>query len=125
MTKTEITKYKKILEARAIELEKATWRRDAIKIEVSAESLERRLLATDREFAVRALELESVKLRETRAALNRIEDGDYGICQECDEDISQRRLAALPWAALCIRCQEANDCGCGAKHEWPVLALAA
>ena len=125
MTKTEIKKIQGILETRVIELSAATRRRDGIAIEKSAESLESRLLAVDREFAFRTLEAESVKLREVRAALQRIREGTYGTCIECEEEISPRRLAAVPAAALCIRCQEAADCRCGAMNASPSLAMAA
>jgi len=40
------------------------------------------------------------------AALARIESGDYGICLRCDEPISSKRLAAIPWASRCIACEE-------------------
>lgn len=40
------------------------------------------------------------------AALERIENGDYGECEECAEKITETRLKAIPWAAFCIECQE-------------------
>jgi DnaK suppressor protein len=43
------------------------------------------------------------------SALIRTQDGSFGTCVHCDGDISRRRLEAVPWAALCIRCQEAAD----------------
>lgn len=39
-----------------------------------------------------------------RAALERIEDGSYGICPKCGDDISAERLDAVPYAALCRKC---------------------
>ena len=42
-------------------------------------------------------------------ALRRIEDGSFGVCLHCEEDISPKRLAAVPWAAFCIQCQEIAD----------------
>jgi DnaK suppressor protein len=42
-------------------------------------------------------------------ALERIDKHTYGLCAECDSQISEKRLAALPWAKCCIRCQEAAD----------------
>lgn len=39
-------------------------------------------------------------------ALQRIQEGTFGYCQGCDEPISQKRLKALPWALLCISCQQ-------------------
>jgi RNA polymerase-binding protein DksA len=40
------------------------------------------------------------------AALQRIETGDYGICDECGAEISEKRLEIVPYAALCIKCAE-------------------
>ncbi len=125
MTKSEVNQFRKVLTARVIELNSATRRRDAIVIEKSAEDLESRIRAVEREVAVRTLESDAAKLREATAALERIQDGTYGICLDCEEAISPRRLAALPWASLCIRCQEAADCDCGANHGRPVFAMAA
>ena len=125
MTKEEVSKLQRILEATVMELGRSIRRRDEIFIEKSADEIDQILYANQREFAVRSMEAESIKLRATRAALHRIQEGTYGICLECEEDISPKRLAALPTAALCIRCQEANDCGCAAKDVRPLLAMAA
>jgi RNA polymerase-binding transcription factor len=125
MTKTEINNFRRALETRVIEFEQATRQRDAIQIEGSADAFDRRLQASAREFAVKRLEIETAKLREARAALQRIEEGTYGICVECEEPVSTLRLKALPWASLCIRCQETEDCRCGARSARPVLAMAA
>src|SRR5437763_112426 len=45
-------------------------------------------------------------LREVSGALHRIEHETYGICAECEEPISPKRLDAVPWARYCITCQE-------------------
>jgi DnaK suppressor protein len=45
-------------------------------------------------------------LREVSDALVRIEQGSYGVCLECEEPISAKRLEALPWARYCVSCQE-------------------
>ena len=45
-------------------------------------------------------------LREVADALHRIEQGNYGICPECEEPISAKRLDAVPWARYCVTCQE-------------------
>lgn len=42
-------------------------------------------------------------------ALRKIDEGTFGICEECDEPISQKRLAARPEAPLCIQCKEAQE----------------
>ena len=50
--------------------------------------------------------LEMKLLREVEAALRRIEQGTYGVCHECEEPISSKRLDAVPWAKYCVTCQE-------------------
>ncbi len=45
-------------------------------------------------------------LREISGALHRIDGGSYGICMECEEPISSKRLDAVPWARYCVACQE-------------------
>ena len=65
--------------------------------------------ATERELAIRNLDRDSQLLRHVRVALRRIEDDNFSVCLHCEEDISPKRLAAVPWAALCIQCQEIAD----------------
>jgi DnaK suppressor protein len=45
-------------------------------------------------------------LREISGALHRIDGGTYGICMECEQPISSKRLDAVPWARYCVSCQE-------------------
>jgi DnaK suppressor protein len=45
-------------------------------------------------------------LREIADALLRLDHGTYGVCMECEEPISQKRLDAVPWARYCVKCQE-------------------
>jgi DnaK suppressor protein len=45
-------------------------------------------------------------LREISDALQRIDQGTYGTCMECEEPISSKRLEAVPWARHCVTCQE-------------------
>jgi DnaK suppressor protein len=46
------------------------------------------------------------QLRNIEAALARIEEGTFGICSTCNEDIAPRRLHAVPWTEHCLHCQE-------------------
>ena len=109
MTKTELNKFKKILEAKQDELEQIVRKRDAITIEKSADALDEVQHAAERELAIRNLDRESNLLRNVRSALRRIEDGSFGVCMHCEEEISPKRLAAVPWTPLCIQCQEQAD----------------
>jgi DnaK suppressor protein len=45
-------------------------------------------------------------LRAIDAAITRIEEGNYGVCTMCGEDISIARLKAVPWTSVCIQCKE-------------------
>jgi len=125
MNNNEISRFKRTLQTMVMELDSSLGRRESIFVEKSADQLDQLLGARDRELAVRNLENKSTRLREARAALRRIDSGTFGLCVECDEPISVRRLNALPAAALCIRCQEADDCNCGASSSRPVFAMAA
>ena len=109
MTKTEMNKFKKILENKQDELERIVRNRDAITIEKSADALDEVQHASERELAIRNLDRESNLLRNVRSALRRIDDESFGICMHCEEEISPKRLAAVPWAPFCIQCQEQAD----------------
>ena len=109
MTKTDLTKYRNMLEAKQAELEQFMRNREGITIEKSPDALDEVQHAAERELAIRNLDRESNLLRNVRAALRRIDDGSYGICLHCEEDISPKRLNAVPWAPYCISCQEQAD----------------
>src|SRR5271166_2929912 len=109
MTPSELNRYQGILTAKIAELERFTRHRADIVIERSADQLDDIQQASERALAVCNLDREFNQLQLARAALRRIQDGSFGTCQHCDEDIHPKRLAAAPWAALCIRCQEALD----------------
>jgi RNA polymerase-binding transcription factor DksA len=63
------------------------------------------------EYRVQAVLDASVlaRLAELDGALQRIDDGTYGRCVRCGSTIGRDRLEAIPHAALCVRCQEADD----------------
>lgn len=44
-------------------------------------------------------------------ALERIEDDEYGTCQNCEKEINPKRLDAIPWARYCLSCQELVEQG--------------
>ena len=109
MTKTEIKKYRKILEAKQAELARVLRNRDGITIEKSADALDEVQHAAERELAIRNLDRESNLLRLVRLALHRMDEGVYGTCMHCEEDVNPKRLHAVPWAPYCIQCQEMAD----------------
>ena len=44
-------------------------------------------------------------------ALERIDDDEYGLCQNCENEINPKRLDAIPWARYCLNCQELVEQG--------------
>lgn len=55
---------------------------------------------------LRLLQIDAKLLRAIEAAIERIENGTYGICTSCEEEISIARLNAVPWTSVCIACKE-------------------
>ena len=108
MTKTEVDRFRAVLTTTVSELVR-TRNRDGITVERSADQLDDIQAASQCALAVCSLDREFNQLRDVRAALRRIQEGNFGICQECEEEIHPKRLAAVPWATFCIRCQEAAD----------------
>lgn len=105
----ELHRVQILLEARATELECGIHHREAIAIEQSPDQIDEIQTASDRDLAISKIDRQSKELRDVRAALRRIRDGRFGVCEQCDEDIASKRLAAIPWASLCIGCQEAEE----------------
>lgn len=113
MNKTDLEKYKAMLLVKQAELSKGLANREDIAIQKTPDALDEVQLAGERELAIRNLDRESSLLRNVKAALMRINDGSYGICMHCEEEIKPKRLEAVPWTPYCIRCQEAAD-----RHEF-------
>ena len=61
--------------------------------------------------ALAVSENESRQLLLIDEALLRIEDDEYGSCQNCENQINPKRLAAIPWARYCLNCQELLEQG--------------
>src|SRR5436190_20734311 len=61
----------------------------------------------DIEFAL--IQMKSETLNKINDALVRLENGDYGNCFECGEEIAEKRLRALPFAVRCKDCEEARE----------------
>lgn len=55
---------------------------------------------------IRLLQTDAKLLRAIEAAIARIENGEYGICTICSQEISVPRLTAVPWTSVCIACKE-------------------
>ncbi len=97
------------LERKQAELAGALRQRDGIAIEKCADQMDEIQYAVERDLEIRNVDRDSTLLREVKAALGRIHDGSFGTCADCDLEINPKRLAAVPWALRCIKCQEAAD----------------
>ena len=109
MTRSELNRFRMILDSKGAELARELRRRDGIAVDRTPDELEEVQFAADRDLTTRNLERGSNVLRSVRAALERIAEGTYGTCLDCEEEISHKRLQAVPWATLCLACQEQTD----------------
>ena len=109
MSDVNINEFRRVLEEKKKELLAGGSDREEILIENAAEDFDRLQQQLNREVAIRNLDRESKLLKEVQAALNRMDEGMFGTCLRCEEDIPEKRLKALPWAAYCVPCQEAID----------------
>jgi DnaK suppressor protein len=67
------------------------------------------------------MEMQADTCRRIDEALQRLEQGTYGSCEECDEEIPPARLQALPFATLCRTCQELQeDAPAGERRSLPI-----
>ncbi len=77
--------------------------------ELFADPADRATAESDRSFTLRIRDRERRLIRKIQNALQRIDDGTYGVCEECGEDISIARLKARPVTRLCINCKSKQE----------------
>ncbi len=65
----------------------------------------------EQEFTLSLMESEEVTLERIEAALERVEDGTYGTCEECGVKIPKMRLNAIPYALMCVKCASQSEQG--------------
>jgi DnaK suppressor protein len=118
MSKKEYTKVRKNLEGKLAELVKAD-RRSELITERSNDPMDQIQSRIDLDMAVVALNTDFRTKRAVETAISLLETGEYGICQECGEPINPKRLEAIPWTVLCVRCQEARDAQVETEQEEP------
>jgi DnaK suppressor protein len=101
--------FQEVLERKQAELDRMLRERTGIAIEKSADQIDEIQCASERDLTIGNADREFTLLRDVKAALQRIHDGSFGTCAECEWAISPKRLAAVPWAPRCIQCQNAAD----------------
>ncbi len=121
MNKTDLKFFKELLMKKKMDLAKGidhiandalkTSQRDAAG-DLSAYSLHMADMATDnydREFSLGLADNEQKILNRINEALEKITDNKFGLCQLCEKKISKVRLKAVPYAELCVPCQEKQE----------------
>ena len=63
----------------------------------------------DREISFILTDREREKVQEIQEALERVDEGTYGMCESCESEIAEARLAALPFTRLCVNCQAERE----------------
>ena len=63
----------------------------------------------ERDILLRLRDRESKLMVKIKEALEKIENGTFGVCEECGEEISLKRLRARPMATLCIECKHEQE----------------
>ena len=79
---------------------------EEIKLENTEDEADRATISHNKVPLYNLHESDFMRLRFIQEALKALDRGQYGECLRCGEDINEKRLVAVPWAMLCIRCQE-------------------
>ncbi len=77
--------------------------------EICADPADRATVESDRAFTLRIRDRERKLIKKIRAALQRLDDGVFGVCDDCGEDIGVPRLNARPVTKLCINCKSKQE----------------
>lgn len=112
MRKSDLTRFKKLFENRIREYSKSmkVLREDfVVNDEEKMDEVDHAAADMEASVQVRLRNRDVMNLNELRQALSRIEEGSFGECESCSEDIEVRRLEARPTAVLCVSCQEEEE----------------
>ena len=106
---SELNRYRAILHNKRSEIRDGNRSRGTLELQPTADEMDQIQEAQERDLAIGAFDRSAKLLHDVKSALSRIRTGKFGICVDCECDISMRRLGALPWASTCIVCQEEAD----------------
>src|SRR4029434_7614769 len=79
---------------------------DEIKVENTEDEGDLAIISHARELFYNLQEGDLARLRSIEEAMEGVVRGQYGECIRCDDDINEKRLEVVPWATMCLRCQE-------------------
>jgi len=110
MTTNKLTQTRQRLSAECANLIKSINRSriaaEEIKVENTEDEGDLATISHNRDLLYNLHETDFARLRFMQEAIKAIDRGDYGECVRCGEDINEKRLEAVPWAKMCIHCQE-------------------
>jgi DnaK suppressor protein len=98
-------KYRLSLNTKIDQIKRDRIRREAIAVENAPDAMDQRQLLIDRELAVAVIDYESELAREIANALQRVDEGTYGRCEDCGASITTSRPDVVPWTRYCKTCQ--------------------
>ena len=93
---------------------------EEIKLENTEDEGDLAAISHERELLYNLHESDFARLRFIQQAMKAMDRGQYGECVGCGEDINEKRLEAVPWATMCVRCQEETE----AEHISSRMVLA-
>lgn len=115
MDKKRLDTYKKKLQAKRDELVTAISRTEeegrAADEDTTVDLADKAANSYTKEFLFGQTNADRNLLALIEKALKRVKDGTFGQCANCEEEMQQKRLDAVPWAAYCIECQEKQERG--------------
>jgi DnaK suppressor protein len=79
------------------------------RLESAMDSGDQALLDLEREMGISLQEMRNKERQLIDNAITRLNEGSYGMCADCGEEISEKRLEALPFATLCVACQSKRE----------------
>ena len=82
---------------------------EEIKLEKTEDEGDLASISHDRHLLYNLCEGGFVHLRFIQEAIKALDRGQYGECSRCGKDIGEKRLQGVPWATMCIRCQEETE----------------
>ena len=110
MDRARLAKFRNVLQARQQELARivsvSQEHGRSVVEDYPQDAAERASIYASKEFFFAHSTQEQRLLKMVSEALDRIEDGSYGQCAACEEEINSKRLEAVPWARYCLHCQE-------------------
>jgi len=107
MEKAQLTKFENILKNRREELRRSQAQDEKQEeYDFGRDEGDRANFSQSKEMAFRQKAQDRGLMMMVESALSRIEDGSFGICINCGQEITLARLNAVPWSRYCITCQE-------------------